>query len=75
MKFFKILEKAWLAAILIAFAMGIYNFAMLKAFTYQVYTPFVCGMFCILIFFNIRRQRLFVENMKKGEEKQKTPIA
>jgi hypothetical protein len=69
MKFLGILEKAWLAAIVIAFGMGIYNAVTLQALTYRVYTPFVCGGFCILIYMNIRRQRLFVENMKKEQEK------
>lgn len=65
MKFLELLEKAWLAAIVIAFGMGIYNAVMLRDFSYHVYTPFVCGGFCILIYMNIRRQRLFVEKMKK----------
>jgi hypothetical protein len=65
MKFLELLEKAWLAAIVIAFGMSIYNYIMLRTFSYSVYTPLVCGGFCILIYMNIRRQRLFAERMKK----------
>ena len=46
MKFLQILERAWLAAIVIAFALGTYNLAMLRDFSYHVYTPYVCGSFC-----------------------------
>ena len=69
MKFLELLEKAWLASIVIAFCLGIYNAVMLQNFSYRVYMPLVCGGFCILIYSNIRRQRLFVENMKKEEAK------
>ena len=75
MKFLGVLEKAWLAAIIIAFGMGIYNGVTLRDFSYHVYTPLVCGGFCILIYMNIRRQRIFLENMKKDEKKEKEPAA
>ena len=75
MKFLQILERAWLAAIVIAFALGTYNLAMLRDFSYHVYTPYVCGFFCILIYMNIRRQRIFLEKMKQDEENKKTPVA
>lgn len=69
MKFLGFLEKAWLAAIVIAVGMGTYNAFMLRDFSYHVYTPFVCAGFCVLIYMNIRRQRLFVEKMKKDAAK------
>jgi hypothetical protein len=72
MRFLQILEKAWLAAIVIAFVMGTYNLAVLREFSYRVYTPYVCGFFCILIYMNIRRQRIFLDNMKKDEENKKS---
>jgi hypothetical protein len=68
MRFLKILEKAWLAAIIIAFGMGIFNAISTKTFGYSVYTPLVCGAFCVLIYYNIHRQRLFVEKMKADKE-------
>jgi hypothetical protein len=71
MTFLKFLEKAWLAAIVIAFGMGVYNAFTLRDFSYHVYTPLVCGSFCILIYINIHRQRLFIEKMKKDQEKEK----
>lgn len=65
MKFLRILEKAWLAAILIAISLGLLNLMVLRAAGYKVYTPFICALLCVLIFFNIRRQRVFLENMEK----------
>ena len=75
MKFLELLEKAWLAAIVIAFGLGIYNAAMLQNFSYRVYMSLVCGCFCILIYSNIKRQRRFVEKMKKDKEKDQAPTA
>jgi hypothetical protein len=68
MKFLQILEKAWLSAIVIAFGLGIYNAINLGNFSYHVYTPLVCGGFSILIYINIRRQRLFLEKMKQEQK-------
>lgn len=70
MKFLKLLETAWLAAIVIALLLGTYNAITLGNFSYHVYTPYVCAVFCGLIFYNIRRQRLFLEKMEH-ESKQK----
>jgi len=74
MTFLKFLEKAWLAAIVIAFGMCFYRVATLRDFSYPVYTPLVCGFFCILIYMNIRRQRIFVEKMKKDRQKEKAQV-
>ncbi len=75
MNFFKFLEKAWLAAIIIAFGLGTYNAIIERAFVYSVYTPYVCGGFSILIYMNIRKQRLFVEKMKGDKEKENPPAS
>ena len=72
MKFLEILEKAWLSAIVFAFGLGTYNLVVLQQFSYPVYTPYVCGGFCILIYMNIRRQRLFIEKMKQDKAKEDT---
>jgi hypothetical protein len=48
---------------------------MLQNFSYRVYMPLVCGCFCILIYSNIKRQRRFVEKMKKDKEKDQAPTA
>ena len=69
MKFLEILEKAWLAAAILAVFMGAFNLITTLKFNYAVYFPFVCCGFCILIYMNIRGQRRFVEKMKKSEEK------
>ena len=69
MKFLAILEKAWLAAAILAVIMGTYNLFTTFKFAPTVYFPFICCGFCILIYMNIRGQRRFVETMKKNEEK------
>jgi len=63
MKFLEYLEKAWLVAAAASFVVGIYNFVTLRVFDNHVYFPLFCGMFCILIWFNIRGQRRFREKM------------
>lgn len=63
MKFLEYLEKAWLVAAAASFVVGIYNFVTLRVFDNHVYFPLLCGMFCILIWFNIRGQRRFREKM------------
>ena len=70
MKFLQLLEKAWLAAIVIAVGMGTFNLITLGNFSYRVYTPFVCAGFCVLIYMNIRRQRIFLEQRQKDEAAQ-----
>jgi hypothetical protein len=67
MKFLQLLERAWLAAIVIAVAMGAFNLITLGNFSYRVYTPFVCAGFCVLIYMNIRRQRIFLEKKQKDQ--------
>ena len=65
MKFLAILEKAWLAAAILAVIMGTYNLVTTFKFAPTVYFPFICCGFCILIYMNIRGQRRFVETMKR----------
>lgn len=69
MKFLSILEKAWLLAAIAAIVMGTYNLFTIQQLHYKVYFPFICCGFCLLIYRNIRGQRLFVEKMKAEEDK------
>jgi hypothetical protein len=64
MRFLKILEKAWLAAAAVALMTGIYYLITLKAIVHLVYFPFLCCLFCLLIYRNIKSQRLFQERLK-----------
>jgi hypothetical protein len=68
MKFLKILEKAWMLAAVAAFVMGTYYLVMLRTVNYHVYFPYFCCLFCVLLYNNIRRQRKFLENMKRESE-------
>lgn len=65
MKFLQIIEKAWLAAALAAFLLGIYYLITLQAFVHLVYFPFLCTLFCLLLYRNIRSQRIFNELHKR----------
>ena len=63
MKILEYFEKAWIFAALSSFAVCIYNLIILRVFDNRVYFPLLCGMFCILIWFNIRGQRRFRNKM------------
>ena len=61
--FLKYLEKAWLVAAVVSFVVAIVNFVRLGVFDNHVYFPLFCGLFCILIWNNVRGQRKFREMM------------
>lgn len=70
MKILQYFEKAWIGAAIASFIVCIYNLVTLRVFDNHVYFPFFCGLFCILIWFNIRGQRKFRDKMfgdKKDE--------
>lgn len=69
MKILRYFEKAWIAVFVLAFVVAIYNLATLRSFDNRVYFPFFCGLFCILIWYNIRGQRRFRERMIEENEK------
>jgi hypothetical protein len=59
MKILEYFEKAWIAAAVAAFVVTLYNLVTLRTFDHRVYFPLFCGLFCILIWQNIRGQRKF----------------
>ncbi len=67
MKFLQILEKAWLAAIVAAFGLGVYFLVTLQQLTGQVYISFLCSVFAFLIYYNIKTQRKFLEERNKNK--------
>ncbi|HRN94041.1 MAG: hypothetical protein M9931_00920 [Chitinophagales bacterium] len=69
MKILRLFEKAWIAALICAFAVAIFNFFTLFTFDYRVYFPFFCGIFCTVIWRNLRGQRKFYEKLH-GKENQ-----
>ena len=73
MKILQYLEKAWIFAGTCAFLVAIYNLITLRVFDNKVYFPLFCGMFCLLLWFNIRGQRkfrdkVFGENQNKEKK-------
>jgi len=68
MKILQYFEKAWIAAAAASFVVCLYNLITLRAFDKRVYFPLFCGLFCILIWFNIRGQRKFRDKMFGGKE-------
>jgi hypothetical protein len=71
MKFLIILEKAWLTGAVVAFVMGTVNI-FISHNAYQIYMPYVCSAGCVLIYMNVRGQRMFKEKMQDID---KTPKA
>lgn len=71
MKILEYFEKAWIAAAVAAFIVTLYNLVTLRIFDHHVYFPLFCGLFCILIWQNIRGQRKFRDKIfnDKPEEK------
>jgi 1,4-dihydroxy-2-naphthoate octaprenyltransferase len=65
MKFLKIIEKAWLFAAIAAFILGTYYLITLHSFVHLVYFPYLCTLFCLLIYRNIHSQRVFNELHKR----------
>lgn len=63
--FLKYLEKAWLVAAAVSFIVMLYNLVRLRVFDSHVYFPLICGLFCILIWNNVKSQRKFREKMEK----------
>ena len=69
MKILEYFEKAWIMAIGASLVVAVYNLITWRVFDNRVYFPVFCGMFCALIWFNIRGQRRFREKMM-GEQKE-----
>ena len=74
MRILKYFEKAWIVAAISSFVVMIYNLLTLRVFDNHVYFPFFCGIFCLLIWFNIRGQRRFREKIFNQEEKDETSV-
>ncbi|MFN8297532.1 MAG: hypothetical protein U0T75_00405 [Chitinophagales bacterium] len=70
MKFLLYLEKAWVVAAVASFIVTIYNAITFRVFDNHVYFPLFCGIFCLLIWRNVRSQRLFREKMFPEDKKQ-----
>jgi hypothetical protein len=71
MKILEYFEKAWIGATVASFVVCIYNLVTLRVFDNHIYFPFLCGLFCILIWSNIRGQRKFRDKMFNEKEEQK----
>lgn len=72
MKVLQYLEKAWILAAICSVIVGIYNLITLRTLAdNHVYFPFICAMFCLLIWFNVRGQRKFRDKVF-GEEKKES---
>ncbi|MCW5907972.1 MAG: hypothetical protein KIS94_08950 [Chitinophagales bacterium] len=67
-------EKAWIAAIAASAVVTVYNLVTLRTFDHRVYFPLFCGLFCTLIWHNIRGQRKFREKMFGNEEQKKREV-
>lgn len=60
------LERAWLSAAFASLIVSAYQLYMYKSFSNPgFYFPAICIFFCLLIYNNIRTQRLFKEKLEK----------
>ena len=65
---------AWIVAAVCAFVVASYNLVTIQKFDNHVYFPIFCGVFCLLIWYNIRGQRRFREKMfGKDDNKNRKP--
>ena len=73
-RFLQYLEMAWIVAAVCAFGVAVYNAVTFQKFDNHVYFPIFCGVFCLLIWYNIRGQRRFREKMfGKDDNKNRKP--
>ena len=72
MKILEYFEKAWIFAAASSFIICLYNLITLRVFDNHVYFPFFCGLFCILIWFNIRGQRKFRDKILNEKAEKET---
>lgn len=65
MNIMRVVEKFWVVASLASFAVVIINFIKINKVNHTVYFPFLCGIFCLILFFNLRSQNNFKEQLKR----------
>ncbi|MCS6935805.1 MAG: hypothetical protein NZM35_11770 [Chitinophagales bacterium] len=74
MKILKYFERAWIAAMVAAMIVTIYNLIVWKSvLDRHVYFPFFCGLFCLVIWQNLRGQRKFREKMLAQNKQPENP--
>ena len=65
MKILVYFERAWIMAAAASMVVMLYNLITLRTFDRHVYFPLFCGVFCLLIWYNIRGQRRFRDRMEE----------
>jgi energy-coupling factor transporter transmembrane protein EcfT len=65
MNIMRVVEKIWILAAIASFAVVVVNFLKIGTINHLVYFPFFCGIFCIILFFNLRSQNNFKDKMKQ----------
>lgn len=71
MNIMRVVEKFWIVASLASFAVVVINFIKISKINHTVYFPFFCGIFCLILFFNLRSQNNFKDQLKKTNNKPK----
>lgn len=64
MNIMRVVEKIWVLAAIASFVVVIVNYVKIGTINHLVYFPFFCGIFCIILFFNLRSQNNFKDNLK-----------
>lgn len=65
MNIMRFVEKFWVLAAVVSFGVAVFNFTKQDSINHLVYFPFFCGIFCIILFFNLRSQNNFKDSLKK----------
>jgi len=63
----KIIQIVWAFTAVLSFFISTKNYIAYKNFDHRVIVPFFIGLFCVYLFFNIKRQ---IKNIEKRKSKQ-----
>ncbi|NNC96102.1 MAG: hypothetical protein HKN92_11115 [Chitinophagales bacterium] len=67
-KFLKLLEKAWIFAMVAALAVAIYNFYKEPVFSHKIYFPIFVAIFCFIVYRTKKNHRKFLETIKQNND-------
>jgi hypothetical protein len=68
MNLIKILQAIWIFTAIFAFGLGIYNYTEIQKIDSPVYVPFIIFIFCVILFFNLKRQAAISNNIKEQKD-------
>lgn len=70
MNLIKLLQVVWVFTAVFAFGLGIYNYIEIQKIDSPVYVPLIISVFCVILFFNLKRQAAISDKIKNKNEAQ-----